>query len=301
MFNINHLKRRINSIAKTQKITYAMRLVARSLYNRTDKRRAELLPFINGIKSIFKLFNRHRQVHEPLRTTSKPIPQQELVILVSSSKGLCGGFHESLKKFFKQRFKPTQNQQLLIKIGQKTHLVGGTHITTMKTMFHYEAITAQNVQTVAEEIMRHVYEQNYKTVRLFSNRFVNFFSYKPTETILYPLTGLSELDAKEQSVRHIISHTQKAENAPYVTPVSEEFETEQDFHLMQNTIFEQYGICLLTNLLIESLMSEQSARFVSMDAATKNASSVLDKLKLQCNKLRQTLITREVAELSRSL
>jgi len=301
MFNINHLKRRINSIEKTQKITYAMRLVARSLYNRTERRKTELLPFINSIKSTFKLFSRHRQVHEPLRPTTKPIPQQELLILVSSSKGLCGGFHESLKKFFRQRFKPQHKQQVLIRIGQKTHLVGGATVSTMKTVLNYEAITTHNVQTVAEEIMRHVYEQNYKTVRLFSNRFVNFFSYKPTETILYPFSGLSESDAKEQSLRHIISHNQRAEAAPQQLPISEDFEAEQNFEDMQNIIFEQYGICLLTGLLVESLMAEQSARFVSMDAATKNASSVLDRLKLQCNKLRQTLITREVAELSRSL
>ena len=278
-----------------------MRLVARSLYNRTERRRAELLPFISTVKATFKLFSRHRQIHEPLRTTSKPIPQQELLILVSSSKGLCGGFHESLKKFYRQRFKPALNQQVLIKIGQKTHLVGGPSLSAMKTVFHYEAITTHNIQSVADEIMRHIYEHNYKTVRLFSNRFVNFFSYKPTETILYPLSGLSELDAKEHSLRHIISHNQKAEATPPPPPISEEFETEQSFDSMQNSIFEQYGICLLTGLLIESLMAEQSARFVSMDAATKNASTVLDRLKLQCNKLRQTLITREVAELSRSL
>lgn len=301
MFNINQLKRRITSIAKTQKITYAMRLVARSLYNRTDRRRAELLPFINTIKGTFKLFSRHRQVHEQLRTSSKTIPQQELLILVSSSKGLCGSFHESLKKFFRQRFKQTQNHQVLIKIGQKTHLVGGENIVGMKTVFHYEAISTHNIQVVADQIMRHIYDQNYKTVRLFSNRFINFFSYKPTETILYPFSGLSELDAKEQSLRHIISHNQRAESTPPQQPISEDFESEQSFEEMQSAVFEQYGICLLTGLLLESLMAEQSARFVSMDAATKNASSVLDRLKLQCNKLRQSLITREVAELSRSL
>ena len=301
MFNINQLKRRITSIAKTQKITYAMRLVARSLYNRTERRRTELLPFLTSVKSVFKLFTRHRQIHEHLRTSNAQIAQAELIIIISSSKGLCGGFHETLKKFFKQRHKPTALPQFLIKIGQKTSLVGGKPLASMRTVSHYETVTTQNVQVVAQEIMLHIYEQNYKTVRLFSNRFTNFFAYRPTETILYPLSGLSETDAREQSLRHIISHSQKAETAPPNAPIAEVFNLEQEFDLMQNQVLEQYGISLLTTLLIESLMAEQSARFLSMDAATKNATSVLDRLKLQCNKLRQTLITREVAELSRSL
>ena len=52
--------------------------------------------------------------------------------------------------------------------------------------------------------------------------------------------------------------------------------------------------------LYESLLSEQSARFLSMDAATQNAQNLLNKMKLEYNKLRQANITRELTELSAS-
>lgn len=303
MYNINQLKRRINSIAKTQKITYAMRLVAMSLYNRIERRRVELAPYISEIKNTFKLFTQHRPIHEHFRATTTPVAQEELIIVISSSKGLCGGFHEHLRKFFKQRYKKDALPQKVLRIGQKTGLVGGSALTDLETVMHYEAVNAQTVHQVAEEVMTHIYTRNYKTVRLFCNRFVNFFAYRPTEIILYPLSGLSESDAREQSVRHVMSYAQKekAEGGLLPQPLTESFAFEQSFEDIQHNIVRQYGISLLTNLMSESLISEQSARFISMDTATKNASAALERLKLQCNKLRQTLITREVAELSRTL
>lgn len=301
MYNINQLKQRINSISKTQKITYAMRLVAMSLYNRIERRRAELAPFLSEIKTAFKLFTQHKPIHEQIRATSAPIDATELIIIVSSSKGLCGGFHEQLRKFFKQRFKKDALPQKILRIGQKTGLIGGSSVASLETVMHYETVTAQTVHTIAEQVMSHIYAHNYKIVRLFSNRFTNFFAYRPSEIILYPLSGLSESDAREQSLRHLMSYAQKAEANPPPAPLTELFTFEQPFEEMQQQIITQYGIALLTNLLTESLISEQSARFISMDAATKNATSALDRLKLQCNKLRQSLITREVAELSRTL
>ena len=301
MYNINQLKQRINSISKTQKITSAMRLVAMSLYNRIERRRSELTPFLSEIKATFKLFMQHRPIQEQIRATTNPINQSELIIIVSSSKGLCGGFHEQLRKFFKLRFKKDALPQKIIKIGQKTTLIGGTATQSIDTLTCYESLTAQTINSVAEEIMCHIYAQNYKTVRLFSNRFTSFFSYRQSEIILYPLSGLSESDAREQSLRHIMTHTKRASTNPPPPPISESFSLEQPFDEMQLQIIKQYGIALLAGLLAESLTAEQTARFLSMDTATKNAGSVLDKLKLQCNKLRQALITREVAELSRTL
>jgi len=301
MYNINQLKQRIISISKTQKITYAMRLVAMSLYNRIERRRAELAPLLSEIKAAFRLAIQHKPIHEHIRASQETITQAEIIIIVSSSKGLCGGFHEQLRKFFKLRYKKDALPQKIIRIGQKTPLIGGALISSLETVMHHESLTAHTIHHIAEEIMGLIYAQNYKSVRIFSNRFTNFFAYRPSEIILYPLSGLSESDAREQSLRHLMSYAQKTETNPPPPPLNETFQCEQSFETIQEQIVRQYGISLLTNLLAESLIAEQSARFLSMDAATKNAASALEKLKLQCNKLRQTLITREVAELSRTL
>jgi len=278
-----------------------MRLVAMSLYNRSEKKRRESSLWISELKSNFKALQQHKSTFEQVRTNDSPPPQDELVIILSSTKGLCGGYHESLRKFLNSRTKNSSSTPDLIKIGQKTHLICKTSYTTATCVKHIEVLNANNVYDTAREIMLFIYEKNYKTVRLFSNRFINFFSYKPTETILYPFSQLSEVDAREQTVRHIYSFNQKAESSSSISHYSELFHLEQSEKLMFQQITEQFGIALLVNLLHEALMAEQSARFVSMDAATKNASSALEKLKLHCNKLRQTLITREVAELSRAL
>ncbi len=278
-----------------------MRLVAMSLYNRIDRRRAEYTPFLAEIRSAFKLAMQHKPIHEHIRVSNETPTQAEIIIIVSSSKGLCGGFHEQLRKFFKLRYKKEGLPQKVIRIGQKTNLIGGALIGSLETIMHHESLTAHTIHHIAEEIMELIYTQNYKSVRLFSNRFTNFFAYRPSEIILYPLSGLSESDAREQSLRHLMSYAQKTEANPPPPPFNETFECEQPLEEIQQQILRQYGISLLTNLLAESLIAEQSARFLSMDAATKNASSALEKLKLQCNKLRQTLITREVAELSRTM
>jgi F-type H+-transporting ATPase subunit gamma len=278
-----------------------MRLVAMSLYNRTEKRRQESTHLVNELKTQFKMLQQHKNIFEQLRATNMAASTDELIIIISSTKGLCGGYHESLRKFLNSRTKQATNTPDLIKVGQKTHLICRTTYTNAPCVKEIELLSTANIHTVAREIMEFIYEKNYKIVRLFSNRFINFFSYKSTETILYPFSQLSESDAREQTVRHILSFNQKNESLPQLSHYSEEFNLEQSEDLISKQIIEQYGIALLTNLLLEALMAEQSARFVSMDAATKNASSALEKLKLQCNKLRQTLITREVAELSRAL
>ena len=80
----------------------------------------------------------------------------------------------------------------------------------------------------------------------------------------------------------------------------EEYEWEQPTNEMLDLLVHQYLETALYEACFQSLLSEQAARFLSMDSSTRNAESLLESTKLQYNKVRQTKITKEVTELSGS-
>jgi F-type H+-transporting ATPase subunit gamma len=304
MSQLVHLRRRIKSIKTTKKITYAMRLISMSLYGKLEKRSASLTYYQDTIRALYlKLIGQNQEWQNQTLFSQDPLASTPLVILVASSKGLCGSFNSNLFKYFNHAYYAQEHQNpAFITVGTKatqfiTH--EKAHSTENKIgplIAHYDDLSSNNYLDIARLIVDHIVmrEGRYASVTTYSNHFKNFFIQKPEKHLIAPL----DFDSTQ-------SKKNSANKSSLGTLDNELFDTdniifEQDILETMNQLFVQYLHASIQHILFQSLIAEQAGRFIAMDNATTNANKILDKVTLQYNKARQAAITRELTELSAS-
>lgn len=280
MSRLIQMRQRIKAIETTKKITHAMRLISMSAHTRLRTKNDALRLYKTATNDLFNrvLISAPNWQHPLIQP--KETPNRRLLILISSQKGLCGNFNSMLFKFFELR---TAAEGLhdtdIITVGKKAYdyIKKNSDLTILT---HYD-FNSSSLLTIAHKLAQTVLNEckNYNAISIFGNEILSFFSQRPIEQQLMPLT---------------FGKKATKENVP-------DYSWEQPQHTILNFLLEQ---CLETNIqhrLFESLLAEQAARFVSMDNATRNANNLLESSKLLYNKLRQAKITKELTELTGSL
>lgn len=267
------MKQRIKTVETIKKVTHAMRLISMSAHTRLIEKRR----YLNEYKKTFE--DLWISAYATLSQNQKEVKGEEvkdLCILISSQKGLCGTFNTALFKFFEQQLPKVPKSTHIISVGEfandymrKNRI---TPIASYSTSSLTECIAVANSTT--QLIMQSPTE--YRTVTVYSNSEKTFFVQQPHRTAIYPFKEPGE----QVSV-------------PYLF--------EQDQKLIQNALRRYLLSASLQSLLFESLVSEQAARFISMDSSTRNADNLINAMKLDYNKIRQAAITRELSELSATL
>jgi F-type H+-transporting ATPase subunit gamma len=262
MSQIAPLRNKIRAIQTTKKITHAVRLVSMSSFSKLEKESICMNYYTDNLTKAFVTLLaqvpdwKHRALFPEDLLDSNP-----LIILISSSKGLCGSFNSQTPSF--------------IAIGKKAvKFLDEKKFGNI--LCRYPELTHVNFTTIAQELTDLICEgkQIHSSVLFYSNHLKNFFIQAPVKQTLIPLS------------------LQEAEKS-YI-----DFEWEQDKKEILNYMALRYIKSSILNLLFQSLISESAARFLTMDKATTNAEEYLEDLTLQYNKSRQALITREVSELS---
>lgn len=284
------LKNRIKSIETTKKVTHAMRLIAISFYGQIQKRNAPLIEYQASILELLnKLYKAHPNWKNPLFTTNDPLDNNPLIILISTSKGLCGSFHEKLATFFEHHFSSEEHQELhFIAVGSKatsflTKYIEkkgkGTLLTTI------DEINLQNTQKLAEQLYALCTNQTpYSSVTIYSNAFASFFAQKPSKHPLLPLLQ------ENKTIHDIELDENESQSNDYIW--------EQDKTMILNKLAQTYLKSCIESLCVQSLLAEQAARFLAMENATSSATKYIASLTLQYNKTRQDMVTKEIIELS---
>lgn len=201
-----------------------------------------------------------------------------MIILVGSQKGLCGVFNSALFKFFEKNLK---------KLTIDHHVIGVGHFAIeylkrrkINQIASYDHLTEKQFVQIAQALARQIVDSPicYETVTVYSNTEKTFFVQQPEKHQVLPV--------KPPSIMY---------------PQEESFLFEQSPELLRDTLRSLLISISLQERLFESLLSEQAARFVSMDGSTRNADTLISSMKLGYNKIRQAAITRELTELSSSL
>jgi F-type H+-transporting ATPase subunit gamma len=219
--------------------------------------------------------------HERL-IPSKKGPSNPLIILVGSQRGLCGNFNVQLAKKLSEYVKKNNlTYYHIAAVGKKSIDYTLSH-NPEKLIASYPTLNTRTFSTIAQEISTEITtsEHIYSSVVVISNLFKSFFTQKPTATSLIPLDPNA-----------IAKNT---------APPQEGYLWDENPHEVLDALATHYIEAQLQYLLFQSLLSEHAARFVSMDSSTRNANSLLDRTKLEYNKLRQAKITTEITELSGS-
>lgn len=277
MSQLIHLKQRITSITVIKKITHAMRLISMSSHSKLKKHVESLHAYKNHLLPILCALEQHNTTEEQ---SSRKI-KKTAYIIIGSEKGLCGNFNNLLFNYIENSLSPSQlSPATVITIGKRaTEFMRKKDIKLYK---FYNKFTQSKIEIIAEHLYQDVLElkKNHHEIICVYNFPRTFFFQEPAQEILIPVKDY-------------------ACDANTITNV-DQYYWPQDKQDVSKAIFNTLMKLHILKILCQSIMAEQSARFISMDSSTKNADNLLKSMNLLYNKLRQAKITKELAELSSS-
>jgi F-type H+-transporting ATPase subunit gamma len=281
MANIRLIKSRIKSAKSISQITKAMELVSASKMRKAQQQALAGKLYAQKIRDmVFSLAARtdisnHPLLRQPLTDTKK-----RLVILISTTKGLCGGLNITLFRFLVKEY-PTFDNLEFVSLGTKgTNFITQMH-GVLKADFSDKTPFVDSVPALTQLLTDAFLSGSVAGVDIVYNEFVSALKQIPRKKTLLPLT-LSGLPEGESD--------KKDETGPefLIEPsVSEVFEALLP-HYLENQV---------RDAVLQADASEHSARMVAMRNATDNALSFMEELTLVYNKARQEKITYEISDI----
>ncbi|MDO9015159.1 MAG: F0F1 ATP synthase subunit gamma [Polynucleobacter sp.] len=282
MASTKEIRSKIKSVQNTRKITKAMEMVAASKMRRAQERMRNARPYSEKIREIVANLAKANPEYRPAYMVVREVKKVG-TILVSTDKGLCGGLNTNVLRLIANQVREMQEKKLSIEftaIGSKglqflnrskakllsqTIQLGDTpHMDTL-----IGAITAQ-----LEAFERGEVDEVY----LAYTRFVNAMKQEPVLEKILPLAP-------------------NAITAGEGNGTSWDYIYEPDAESILDGLLKRYVEALIYQAVAENMASEQSARMVSMKAASDNAKNVIGELQLEYNKTRQAAITKELSEI----
>ncbi len=268
------LRRRIKSIMSTQKITKAMKAVSAAKMRKAQDQVIAARPYSRRMKEVLGRISTYAKgVKLPLLEEREP--KNVAFILITADRGLCGGFNGNLIRKTAEQVRSYPNVNLIC-VGRKGrdffrrrgYNIVGQYLGLGETIRFTQA------QEIARFVMEKYISGEFDVVYMVYSEFINVLVQKPVVTRLLPIEPPEEVSTG--IVDYIFEPSPEGVLADLL-PL-----------YVENTVY--YG-------LLESKAGEQSARMTAMDAATKNAGEVIDRLTLAMNRARQTAITKEITEI----
>lgn len=277
MASMRDIQRRRNSIASTQQITKAMKLVSTVKLQRTREKAEECKPYFNHMyATVTSMLARTGIVEHPYLKSGKS--EKKGVIVISSNRGLAGGYNSNIVKMLTQG--ELEGKELLIyNIGRKGHEalerkgyeIAEDYSEVINTPLYSDAVE------ISQRVLKDFEEEKIGEIYLVYTSFKNTVVHEPKLLKLLPV-GFSD---KELS------------DAERNTPMNYKPGEEEALDM----IIPKYIASLLYGALNEAAASENGARMQAMDAATSNAEDMMESLELQYNRARQGSITQELTEI----
>jgi len=280
MPSLRDIRRRINSIKSTQKITRAMKMVAASKLRRAQERIFEARPYANKMWSVISSLSMKTRGEEHPLLVRRGGPKIEALI-ITSDRGLCGALNSNILKKASEfiREKKRDNYEVSISvIGRKGRDFFRRHNIPMRNVWVGISgkVIYSNAQEIATELVKNYTDELFDELYLIYNEFKSAMQQRVTIERLLPI------------------EPQKAEKEGEAE--GGEFLYEPSVDEVLATLLPKHIEVQVFRALLESEASEQGARMTAMDNATKNAGEMIDRFTLLFNKTRQSAITKELME-----
>ncbi len=287
MPNLKSLRLRINSVTATQKITKAMKMVAASKLRRAQEQAEAARPYAERMERMVGSLARSLADNEsaPALLRGRGREDSHLLLVATSDRGLCGGFNSSIVRAVRTRIKELQDTDKTVKL----FLVGRKGREQLRREYEtlfvdtLEGIGARGPKfseaaDIGERIARLWEDQAFDTCTVVYNHFKSAVSQVVTFQQLVPFAAADEGEA-----------------APEAGGAIYEFEPDEDEILGE--LLPRNVAVQVFRALLENAASEQGARMMAMDNATRNAGDMIDKLTLTYTRSRQAVITKELIEI----
>lgn len=269
---LNRTKKRIKSISNTQKLTSAMELIASAKLKRYKDTMLQNRSYVDAISDCFSILSRAKNAGFAEILEEKPKSDVTLYIIVNSNLGLCASYNNDIYKFAS---KIPHKNSIILPIGKRGYSYFKNEGYELNDEFVTlnEKIDYDQISKFSHYIIEEFNKGSYKEIRIIYSKFINSLTSRPVEKIVLPL---EEKDEKELTLPPII---------------------EPDAETLIKSLFPIYVSSLIYSSIIESQVSEQSARRKAMEDANDNADELLEKLRIEYNKARQSAITQEITEI----
>jgi len=271
------IRRRVRSIRNTQQITKAMKMISAARLRKAQERALAARPYGRMLREM--LANVASAASQNPDAGGNPLlavrPEKKiLVVVVTADRGLAGGFNANLLKLAQRFVNEHRDAELSFElIGRKGRdyfrkrdaRISGEHLDMMRSL------NLAYADKVADAIIERFSSGAIDAVYMFVNEFKSVMAPTLSETRLLPI----EVPTSQEQVDYI--YEQKPEE-------------------LLGTLLPRYIKLQVYSALLESVAAEHAARMTAMDAATSNASDMIERLTLYMNRVRQASITKEIIE-----
>lgn len=282
MAQLRDIKARINSVKKTKKITQAMKMVSAAKFKRATQD-------IDASKSYNASLSRILgRVLPQVVSDMNPVlcqangSKKHVVVVISSDRGLCGGFNSNLLKFTESALKEFGSNDIeLVLIGNK----GAAYFKRRKFKIRQHisgfmsGMTISKIQSFLAPLIEEFESGQIGKLTVFYNEFQTALSTNLIQKTLLPLST--------DAFQHVSEEA--ADKDSYFL--------EPDAGVIVNRLITNYLHFSLFKACLDSYAAEEGARMSAMDSATDNASDMIRNLSLLYNRTRQAKITTELSEI----
>jgi len=284
MASLDDLRKRIVSVKSTQKITKAMKMVAAAKLRKAQESAERGRPYSEKMQNI--ILNLTESISDPSNAPKLLVgtgkEKTHLCVVMTSDRGLCGGFNTNIcrlaKNYFLKVLKEEKNLKI-ITIGSKGHdqlkREYGKYIVQKLSFKEKKKISFNEANDVGKIIIDLFDKSEFDKCILFYNNFKNVMTQIPQAQQIIP--------------------AEKKENFIKNDEVFYEFEPDED-EILEDLLPKNISTQVFKAFL-ENSASEQGSRMTAMDSATRNAGDLVKSLTIVYNRSRQAAITKELIEI----
>jgi F-type H+-transporting ATPase subunit gamma len=286
--NTRDIRRRIKSVKNTAQITKAMQMVAASKMRRAQSSALAGRPYADALNRVLRSLQAAATIDESHPLLAQREGGKELVILMSTDKGLCGALNTNL---FREANPYVSGNTVFVSVGRK----GMQFLARNKAEIAAEFTLKDNFlflesRAVSQFAMEKFLSGEVSKVTVLFTDFVNTLTQIPRSRVVLPVSSMEANIALDP-------HQSTAAPAAAVS-ATDDYRFEPSTAGVLSAILPHFVHFQVYQMALDARASEHSARMVAMKNATDNAKQLIKDLTLEYNKVRQASITTEILEIA---
>lgn len=287
MATLRELKGRIGSVASSEKITGAMKMISSAKMHKAEGALRRLKPYRSNIETIIaNLLTADATFTSPLTETRTA--ERVTMVVLGSDDGLCGAYNVNLVKFLDSHIHDLRadlGEGLrvdIIAVGRKM-IKACMRLADSRT----SVIAAENVNSKSEG----------DDVKTFEAHLRDAFLKGDTDAVELVYMNYHSAGRQRPAADRLLPLSSDVFTTEGIAPSARPYIFEPDAQTIFSTVLPMYLLALTQEVFVENRASEQAARVMAMQSANDNAKKLLDQLRLEYNKLRQQSITTELLDI----
>jgi F-type H+-transporting ATPase subunit gamma len=286
MSNLRDVRLRIKSIEQTLQVTKAMNLISTAKLRKSRRMLLDTEPYFKRIqKSMFDIISSESNIKSAFfRKNDKPADAHTAIIVITSDKGLAGGYNANVIRHVEKLCARVKNPTLILigAIGSR-YYAHSSHVILESYSFHSQTPTLEHAGEITEYVISQYLWGLFDEIHVVYTHMYNAVKQLPAELQVIPLVK----EIIQDELFDIGGEKRVNLKFEFLPSVEEVFDR----------LVPQYIKGVIYGAMVEAYTSEQSARIAAMDEASKNAEDMLGDLRINYNRARQAGITQEMTEI----